>query len=66
MRSLHENNGGDIRDLCSEMLGDKRLILVGNRGPVQHRFGEDGEIESCHGCGGVAVACPWQAGTRDD
>ena len=54
MPSLHRNNGGDIRELCSQMLGDKRLILAGNRGPVEHRFDEDGEIESCHGCGGVA------------
>lgn len=45
MRSLHRPNGGDIRDLCSQMLDDKRLILVGNRGRVQHRFDEDGEIE---------------------
>ncbi len=34
----------------------KRILTVSNRGPVEHRWGEDGEIEAVAGQGGLATA----------
>ena len=56
MRNPYSNNPADIGELCQQVVGDKRLILVSNRGPIQHRTGDGGEAEACHGSGGVAVA----------
>ena len=56
MRNPYSNNPADIGELCRQVLGDKRLILVSNRGPIEHRTVDGGEAEACYGSGGVAVA----------
>jgi trehalose 6-phosphate synthase len=56
MRNPYSNNPADIGELCQQVLGDKRLILVSNRGPIEHRTSDGGEAEACYGSGGVAVA----------
>jgi len=56
MRNPYSNNPADIGELCQQVLGDKRLILVSNRGPIEHRTGDGGEAKACYGSGGVAVA----------
>jgi trehalose 6-phosphate synthase len=45
----------EIGDICRDLLGGKRLILVSNRGPVEYRSSGDG-WEACPGCGGMAIA----------
>jgi trehalose 6-phosphate synthase len=58
MRNPHPNDSQDLNRLCQQVLGDKRLILVSNRGPIEYRAGGgDGhENQACYGSGGVAVA----------
>jgi trehalose 6-phosphate synthase len=38
------------------VLGDKRLILVSNRGPIEYRASNGDDSRACRGSGGVAVA----------
>ena len=45
-----------LRDLCDTLLSDRRLILVSNRGPVEHQVAPDGRIEARRGSGGVVTA----------
>ena len=58
MRNAHPNSSQDLGELGQRVLGDKRLILVSNRGPIEYRTGggDDHESQACHGSGGVAVA----------
>jgi trehalose 6-phosphate synthase len=58
MRNPYPNDSQDLSELCQQVLGDKRLILVSNRGPIEYRTGGgDGhESQACYGSGGVAVA----------
>ncbi|MBI2906990.1 MAG: trehalose-6-phosphate synthase [Chloroflexi bacterium] len=41
---------------CKEMFSQRRLILVSNRGPVEYRVGENGELQARRGSGGVVTA----------
>ena len=38
------------------MLTDRRLILLSNRGPVEHRLTRDGQLQARRGAGGVVTA----------
>jgi trehalose 6-phosphate synthase len=41
---------------CQELLGNRRLIIASNRGPVQYNVAEDGTLEALRGGGGVVTA----------
>jgi len=43
-------------DLCEELLAERRLILVSNRGPAEYRVGQDGSLKLNRGSGGVVTA----------
>ncbi len=51
-----ETRWAQIRDLCNEVLSDRRLILASNRGPVEHQITPDGRTEARRGSGGVVTA----------
>ena len=42
-------------DLCQELLAERRLILVSNRGPVEYRVAQNGELQLNRGTGGVVT-----------
>ena len=41
---------------CADMLRDRRLILVSNRGPVEYHVSPDGKLQARRGSGGVVTA----------
>ncbi len=43
-------------ELCQELLSERRLILVSNRGPVEYRVAQNGELQLNRGTGGVVTA----------
>lgn len=43
-------------DLSKELLSERDLILVSNRGPVEYSFAEDGSLKASRGRGGVVTA----------
>jgi trehalose 6-phosphate synthase len=45
-----------LKDVCGRLLANRRLVLVSNRGPVEHRRGPDGTIGVRRGSGGVVTA----------
>jgi trehalose 6-phosphate synthase len=45
-----------LEDLCQELLAERRLILVSNRGPVEYRVAPNGELQLNRGTGGVVTA----------
>ncbi len=53
---LRNSQAAYLYDLCREMLGERRLILVSNRGPVDYRIGKDGKMRLSRGSGGVVTA----------
>ena len=42
-------------DLCQELLAERRLVLVSNRGPVEYRVAQNGELQLNRGTGGVVT-----------
>ena len=55
MQILPRDAAQEIGDICRDILGEKRLILVSNRGPVEYRS-SGGGWEARPGCGGMAIA----------
>jgi trehalose 6-phosphate synthase len=59
-RSHHNDTHDEItdalRELASEMFVDRQLIIASNRGPIEYQFGENGELISQRGSGGVVTA----------
>ncbi len=45
-----------LRDLTQSVLSKRPLILVSNRGPVEHQVAPDGRIQARRGSGGVVTA----------
>ncbi len=43
-------------ELCKEMMAERRLILVSNRGPVEYNVTEYGRLQGRRGSGGVVTA----------
>lgn len=43
-------------DKCADMLRDRRLILVSNRGPVEYHVSSEGKLQARRGSGGVVTA----------
>ncbi|MGQ9572279.1 MAG: alpha,alpha-trehalose-phosphate synthase (UDP-forming) [Dehalococcoidia bacterium] len=56
MRDTYSSSPDGMGAICRQVLGDKRLILVSNRGPIEYRTGDNGEPQACRGNGGVAIA----------
>ena len=46
----------DLAALCQEMLGGRQLMVVSNRGPVEHHVADDGRLHARRGTGGVITA----------
>src|SRR3990172_4450825 len=55
-QTLVSGRAEELRETCRELLGDRRLVLVSNRGPVSYWQGEDGRWEAQRGTGGVVTA----------
>ena len=49
------DNAADLNELCADVLSRRSLILVSNRGPVEHQM-TGGRPEPRRGSGGVATA----------
>ncbi len=45
-----------LRELCAEMLAARRLIVVSNRGPVEYRLTQDGQVQARRGTGSLVTA----------
>ncbi len=43
-------------ELCAEMLGDRRLIVASNRGPVEYHVNSEGRPQARRGSGGLVTA----------
>ncbi len=46
----------DLDQICEELLSRRSLILVSNRGPVEHHLTPDGRPEARRGSGGIVTA----------
>jgi len=45
-----------LKELCSQRLSPRRLILASNRGPIEYYFTEDRQLRSRRGSGGIVTA----------
>ena len=54
--SEHNQAGGYFIELCQELLAERRLIQISNRGPVDYRVGKDDTLQLNRGSGGVVTA----------
>ena len=54
--SKHNQVSSHLIELCQELLAERRLILISNRGPVDYRVGKDGTLQLNRGSGGVVTA----------
>jgi trehalose 6-phosphate synthase len=45
-----------LRELASEMLAERRLIIASNRGPAEYEVGPDGKLRGQRGSGGLVTA----------
>jgi trehalose 6-phosphate synthase len=52
----HEQGSSYLIELCQELLSERRLIQISNRGPVDYRVGKDGKLQLNRGSGGVVTA----------
>ncbi len=48
--------GNYLYELCQDLLAERRLILISNRGPVDYRVGKDDRLQLIRGSGGVVTA----------
>lgn len=46
----------DVHKAFQDLLGQQRLIIVSNRGPIEYRHRENGYLEASRGSGGVVTA----------
>ena len=51
-----ETRGASLLELCNRLLGQRRLIMVSNRGPVDYHITADGGLQARRGSGGVVTA----------
>jgi len=54
--SAGERRSARFVDQCADMLRDRRLILVSNRGPVEYHLSPEGNLQARRGSGGVVTA----------
>jgi trehalose 6-phosphate synthase len=48
--------GERLVELCEELLAERRLIMISNRGPVEYRVAKDDTLYLSRGSGGVVTA----------
>ena len=46
----------ELVELCEKLVQDRRLIIVSNRGPVEHQLAANGQLHGRRGTGGVVTA----------
>ncbi len=46
----------ELVELCEKLVQDRRLIIVSNRGPVEHQLAANGQLHGRRGTGGVVMA----------
>ncbi|MBN9388814.1 MAG: trehalose-6-phosphate synthase [Chloroflexi bacterium] len=51
--SIHE---ATLQEICHRVLGERRLVIASNRGPVTYAKDENGELVAERGSGGVVTA----------
>ena len=51
-----EKNEAALQELCTAVLSQRPLVLVSNRGPVEHQMTPDGRPEPRRASGGVVTA----------
>jgi trehalose 6-phosphate synthase len=51
-----ESGAARLRDIAKDLLTERRLILVSNRGPLEYRVQDDGSLQGRRGAGGVVTA----------
>lgn len=57
LQSYKTGHGSDLLvELCQELLAERRLILVSNRGPIEYRSTPGGGLQLERGTGGVVSA----------
>ncbi len=56
MVSNPESSNAQLKELCSQRLSPRRLILASNRGPIEYYFTEDKQLRLRRGSGGVVTA----------
>ena len=49
-------NDNRLKELCSQRLSPRRIVLASNRGPIEYYLTEDGQLHSRRGSGGVVTA----------
>ena len=54
--SYKSESGARLADLCQELLGERRLLLASNRGPVEYRVDKERGLRLSRGSGGVVTA----------
>ena len=52
----HQTSTDQLKELCDSVLSQRSLILVSNRGPVEHQMTPEGRPEARRGSGGVVTA----------
>jgi len=62
---IKEGRVADLDQLCGAITSERCLILVSNRGPVEHQMNADGRPEARRGSGGVVTALNSLAQTTD-
>ena len=60
----YEEGLTDLTELCDRVLSQRRLILVSNRGPVEHHT-TDGRVEARRGSGSVVTSFSSLSQTRE-
>jgi trehalose 6-phosphate synthase len=56
MSTSPESGNARLKELCSQRLSPRRLILASNRGPIEYYFTEDKKLRLRRGRGGVVTA----------
>ena len=54
--SQHNQTSVQLIELCQELLAERRLILISNRGPVEYHANQDDMLRLNRGSGGVVTA----------
>ena len=56
MAVSQESTSARLKELCSQRLSPRQLILASNRGPIEYYLAEDRQLRSRRGSGGVVTA----------
>ena len=56
MHATLQSSNDRLRELCSERLSPRRLILASNRGPIEYHLNQGGQLEAHRGSGGIVTA----------